>query len=313
LTQIVRWIVAGLLALVVIATAAFFRDMNRARDRVAAAAKVIPSPFGNIEFTAHGSGPAVLVIHGSGGGYDQGELIAKAVLDEDFYSITPSRFGYLRSTFHQGSTWDDQAHAYAALLDHLGIERAAVVAMSHGGPSALLFAVLHPNRVSSLTLISCGVAPSSEPDQARADDKGRMLTTIFEHDLLYWAISKAFRRQLMGLMGASGKVTADLTTDERDLFNDFIDFMNPVSLRSAGAAFDNTATLPGDRIVAIMAPTLILHATDDTLQLFHNAEFAATTIPGTRLVRFESGGHFLIGTERAAIRLALRKHILEHN
>ncbi len=313
LTQIVRWFVAGLLALAVFATAAFLRDINRARDRVAAAGTVISSPFGDIEFTAHGSGPAVLVIHGSGGGYDQGELIAKAVLDEDFYSITPSRFGYLRSTFNQGSTWDDQAHAYAALLDHLGIDRTAVVAMSHGGPSALLFAVLHPARVSSLTLISCGIAPSSEPDQAQADDKGNLLTTIFEHDFLYWAISKVFHRQLMGLMGASDVVIEGLTADERQLLNDFINFMNPVSLRSAGAAFDNTMTLPGERIAAITAPTLIFHATDDTLQLFHNAEFAAMAIPDARLVKFESGGHFLIGTERAAIGPALRQHILEQN
>lgn len=313
LFQIVGWFVAGLLVLAVFATAAFLRDINRARDRVAAAGTVISSPFGDIEFTAHGSGPAVLVIHGSGGGYDQGELIAKAVLDKDFYSIIPSRFGYLRSTFHQGNTWDDQAHAYAALLDHLGIDRVAVVAMSHGGPSALLFAVLHPARVSSLTLISCGVAPSSKPDQAQADDKGSMLTTIFEHNFLYWAISKVFRRQLMGLMGASDVVIAGLAADERQLFNDFIDFMNPVSLRSVGAAFDNAARLPGDRIAAITAPTLIFHATDDTLQLFHNAEFAATTIPDARLVKFESGGHFLIGTERAVIGPALRQHILDQS
>lgn len=268
MTHFLKWIVAGLLALAVFVAAAFLRDINRARDRVAAAGTVISAPFGDIEFTVHGSGPAVLVIHGSGGGYDQGELIAKAVLNEDFYSITPSRFGYLRSTFRKGDSWDDQAHAYTALLDHLGIDRTAVVAMSHGGPSALLFAVLHPDRVSSLTLISCGVAPSSKPDQAQADDKGRMLTRIFEHDFLYWAISKVFRRQLMGMMGASDVVIAGLAADERQLFNDFINFMNPVSLRSAGAAFENTATLPGDRIAAITAPTLIFHATDDTLQLF---------------------------------------------
>ena len=313
MTHFLKWIVAGLLALAVFAAAAFLRDINCARDRVASAGPVISSPFGDIEFTAHGSGPAVLVIHGSGGGYDQGELIAKAMLKEDFYSITPSRFGYLRSTFGKGDSWDDQAHAYTALLDHLGIDRTAVVAMSHGGPSALLFAVLHPDRASSLTLISCGVAPSSEPDQAQADDKGRMLTTIFDHDFLYWAISKVFRRQLMGLMGASDVVIAGLAADERQLFNDFINFMNPVSLRSAGIAFDNTATLPGDRIAAITAPTLIFHATDDTLQLFHNAEFAAKTIPDARLVKFESGGHFLIGTEQAAIRAALQQHILEHD
>ena len=34
--------------------------------------KVVASPYGEIEYTDGGNGPAVLVIHGSGGGYDQG-------------------------------------------------------------------------------------------------------------------------------------------------------------------------------------------------------------------------------------------------
>jgi len=46
------------------------------------------------------------------------------------------------------------------------------------------------------------------------------------------------------------------------------------------------AILPGERITAITAPTLILHARDDTLQLFRNAEFAAARIPGATLVSF---------------------------
>jgi pimeloyl-ACP methyl ester carboxylesterase len=75
---------------------------------------------------------------------------------------------------------------------------------------------------------------------------------------------------------------------------------------------DNKATLPGERIAAITAPTLIFHATDDTLQLYHNAEFAAAMIPDARLVRFAKGGHFLIGVEQATIRAELRKHIHDH-
>jgi 2-hydroxy-6-oxonona-2,4-dienedioate hydrolase len=70
------------------------------------------------------------------------------VLGEQFHWIAPSRFGYLRSTFHDGTTFDDQAHAYAYLLDRLGVKRVAVVALSQGGPSALLFAVLHPELFS---------------------------------------------------------------------------------------------------------------------------------------------------------------------
>ena len=126
----------------------------------------MPSPYGDIEYTEGGSGPAVLVIHGSGGGYDQGELLAQAVLGEQFHWIAPSRFGYLRSTFREGATFDDQAHAYAYLLDRLGIRKVAVVALSHGGPSALLFAVLHPERVSSLTLIFLWVS-HLEPRRTR--------------------------------------------------------------------------------------------------------------------------------------------------
>ena len=194
------------------------------------------------------------MIHGSGGGYDQGELLAQAVLGDGFHWIAPSRFGYLRSTFHEGATFDDQAHAYACLLDHLGIEKVAVVALSHGGPSALLFAALHPERVSSLTLISCGVASSDAPDQAQANRRGDVLTTIFKHDLRYWAVTKLFRRRLMKLMGADDTVVAGLTPEQRELVDRVIDDMNPVSPRAAGVAFDNKAAMPNERIAAVRAP-----------------------------------------------------------
>jgi len=292
---------------------AYLRDMKRAYQRVRARGAVIPSPYGNIEYTEGGSGHDVLVVHGAGGGYDQGELIAQAVLGDRFHWITPSRFGYLGSALRKGATWDDQAHAFAYLLDHLDIKKVAVVAMSQGGPSALLFAVLYPDRVSSLSLISCGVAASSAKAQAGANEKGEMLKEIFRYDLVYWAIARLFKKQLMGLLGANEAVTAGLAPEQRRIVDLTIDYMNPVSLRSAGAAFDNEATLPGDRIQAIQAPTLIFHAQDDSLQLYHNAQFAASTIPNVKLVCFERGGHVIIAVEQPAIRTALQAHILNHS
>ena len=312
LRRILRWMAIGLLAAVVVVSAAYLWDINRAYERVRGKSTVITSPYGDIEYTEGGSGPAVLVIHGSGGGYEQGKLIAQAVLGEQFHWITPSRFGYLRSTFREGATWDDQAHAYAYLLDQLGVKKVAVVAISHGGPSALLFAVLHPERISSLTLISCGVAASATQDQAQANQKGKMLTTVFKYDLPYWVITKLFKKQFMELMGANDAVIASLTLQQREWVEHLIDYMNPVSLRAAGVAFDNNATLPGERIAAIQAPTLIFHATDDTLQLYHNATFAASTISGARLVRFERGGHLLMIVEQSTIRTVMQKHILDH-
>lgn len=309
---ILLWTTAASAIGIILLSAAYFRDIHRAYERVSAVGTVIPSPYGDIEFTEAGSGSPVLVIHGGGGGYDQGELIAQAVLSADFHAIMPSRFGYLRSTIRENATWDEQAHAYAFLLDHLQIEKVAVVAMSHGGPSALLFAVLHPERVSSLTLISCGVATASSSDQAEANEKGDMLTSIFKYDLLYWAIGKFAKSQFLKLMGANNDVVAGLTRSQRQMLERIIEYMNPVSLRSAGVSFDNKTKLPGARIAAIRAPTLVLHAKDDTLQLYHNAEFAASTIPDARLVSFERGGHVVMIVEQKTTRAAVQRHIVIH-
>ncbi|MEZ5417872.1 MAG: alpha/beta hydrolase [Vicinamibacterales bacterium] len=111
----------------------------------------------------------VLVIHGSGGGLTREDPCWHARLSTPggCSGYAPSRFGALRSTFRPGATFDDQAHAFAALLDALHVDRVAVVALSHGRPSALLFAVLHPDRVSSLTLISAGMASSTDHARAR--------------------------------------------------------------------------------------------------------------------------------------------------
>jgi pimeloyl-ACP methyl ester carboxylesterase len=308
--RLLKWTAVAVVVAAAATLALYRRDMRRAYQRMSGMSALVSSAYGDIEYAEGGRGPSVLVIHGSGGGFDQGALLADAVLAEGLHWIAPSRFGYLRSTFQAGATFDDQAHAYAALLDHLGIDRVAVVALSHGAPSALLLAVLHPERVASLTLISPGVASSTDENQAGASDKGNALTWVFQRDYRYWAMTTAFRRQFLGLMGASGEVIAGLSAEQRELADRVVEFMNPVSLRSAGVRFDNQAALPNERIAAILAPTLILHAKDDGLQLYHNATFAASTIPGARLVSFERGGHLLLAVEQPTIRREVERHIL---
>jgi len=312
LKRILICIGIGLVVIVIFGAVLYLWDIDRCYKRIQARGTVIPSPYGDIEYTSGGSGPDVLVSHGAGGGYDQGELIVKAVLGDKFHWITPSRFGYLRSTFHSGATWDDQARAYACLLDKLGLKKVAVVALSQGGPSALFFAILFPERVSSLTLISCGVTSSATADQAQANKKGDKLKMIFQYDFLYWTATKLFKKQFMGLMGAPDAVVTNFTIQQRKLTEQLIDYMNPISLRSSGVVLDKTAKMPNERIVAIQAPTLVVHATDDMLQLYHNAEYASSTIPGAKLMRFEGGGHLLMVLEQMAIRPVVQKHIM-HN
>lgn len=312
LKKILRWIAVGVLLILVFTFVSYKRDMNKAYKRVKDKSTIFATPYGDIEYNEGGEGIPVLVVHGSGGGFDQGELIAEVFLGDDFHWIAPSRFGYLRSTFNEGATFDDQAHAYAALLDHLKIEKVAVVAFSHGGPSALLFAVLHPERVSSLTLVSTGVVSSVEANQEEANQKGSALVTIYNYDWLYWGITKAFNNQFMGLMGANESVISDLTPEQIKLVERVIDEMNPVSIRTPGVLFDNQATMPNERISNIQAPTLIIHAEDDTLQIFHNAEFAEANIPNSKLMRFEKGGHLLMVIEQKIICTAIQNHILDN-
>ncbi|MBX3306216.1 MAG: alpha/beta hydrolase [Nitrospira sp.] len=306
------WLLLTLLGVGVSLAIWFAFDTRRAYARITGHSTILPSPLGDIEFKREGTGIPVLVIHGSGGGYDQGELIATAVFGTHFDRIVPSRFGYLRSTFQHRATFDDQAEAYAYLLNHLRLKRVAVLALSHGGPSALLFAARYPERVSSLTLLSCGVASSPDASQAEANQKGNALTMIFKFEVLYWLVRTFLRKQLIRLMGVSDQVIETLTTEQRMVVNQVIDGMAPVVPRYAGVVFDNKAVMPNERVGTISVPTLIIHATDDMLQLFHNARYAATHIHGSRLVSFKRGGHLLLAVEQSAIQAEVGPFILAH-
>jgi hypothetical protein len=127
--KVFAWIAAALavaaIAAVILVVTAYRSDIRAGRERITGRSAVVPTPYGDVEYTEGGNGPDVLVIHGAGGGFDQGELIVEAVLEDRFGWIAPSRFGYLRSTFREGATHDDQAHAYACLLDYLGVRRGA--------------------------------------------------------------------------------------------------------------------------------------------------------------------------------------------
>jgi len=95
------WLGAILAAAATVAFLAIYASYNSvvgaARERVLAGSKVIETARGPIEYTTYGQGSPVLVIHGAGGGYDQGLVTAKRFVGEGYLSIIPSRFGYLRT------------------------------------------------------------------------------------------------------------------------------------------------------------------------------------------------------------------------
>jgi hypothetical protein len=59
--------------------------------------KIVETPLGGAEYARSGAGPALLLLHGAMGGYDQGLLLGRAAVGSaaDFEFIALSRPGYL--------------------------------------------------------------------------------------------------------------------------------------------------------------------------------------------------------------------------
>ena len=226
--------------------AAYSRAMRRTRERLRNASLLVPSPLGDIEYIEGGTGPPVLVVHGSGGGFDHGALFAKIVLDDQFHWIAPSRFGYLRSAIPANPTLELQAQAFAHLLDHLKIDRAAVVAVSHGGPSALRFALDFPGRVSSLTLISCGRAPSIWQHDGHKRREWRFLMDLSAGDFRYWLVAKLFRRQILEMEGDRPEIDRALDPQQQSWLDHTVEDVNPASLRRPGLVAEAISDAPQD-------------------------------------------------------------------
>src|SRR5262245_48020810 len=106
---------------------------------------------GKVEYIDYGEGNAVLVLHGSPGGCDQGAVMGAFLEPRGFRVIAPSRPGYLRTPLSEMTkTQDEQADLELALMDSLGFERLAVMCWSGGGPSPYRLAPKHADRVADL-------------------------------------------------------------------------------------------------------------------------------------------------------------------
>lgn len=134
--------VVGAVGLVVVVAAVsigwcFQHDINAARARSALGSALIATRCGPIEVQQAGSGVPLLVVHGSGGGHDQGMAFAGLLALRGVRVIAMSRFGYLRTPLPADASAEAQADAHVCLLDALGIRSAAVMGGSAGAPSAL--------------------------------------------------------------------------------------------------------------------------------------------------------------------------------
>lgn len=276
-----------------------FQEHQRAAEvRLRSGSRVVQTAQGLVEYADVGAGPAVLVSHGSQGGYDQGLLLADVLPDHRVIAI--SRPGYLRTPLRSGPGLEQQADLFAALLDALGIERAALVGVSAGGPPAMHFAMRHPRRCRALALLSSGALPPPR----LAPLLGLFGAAVLRSDFAVWAMTGLlFERILLATGGAPADFERLRASPRRYASLRALLGAPLSSQRAAGAANDIrlAAALPVAGLERIQAPTLIVHGSADALAPLAGATFLAQRIPGARLLVAQGGGHMALLTHEAEL------------
>jgi 2-hydroxy-6-oxonona-2,4-dienedioate hydrolase len=234
------------------------------RARVATGSSVVETNRGTIEYADVGSGPVFLSIHGTGGGFDQGLLLAKqlGIDPATFRIIAPSRYGYLRTPMPNGETTPAAgADAHASLLDALDIRDKVIVAgASAGALSATQFAIRYPARVSMLILtVPANWAPPSELDPSKTEVGGNsfIMDEVLRSDFLMWAFMKVAGDEMAAFIGVPKELQQNLSPEDKTNIAETLNGILPVSQRYRGILKQaaNDAARQQDPIEGIKAPT----------------------------------------------------------
>ncbi|WP_420641073.1 alpha/beta fold hydrolase [Candidatus Leptofilum sp.] len=249
---------------------------------------------GQIEYTLAGKGPAVLVSHGTLGGYDQSLAIVGLFNQEKFCFVPVSRAGYLRSAPSTGRTPNEQARSFVELLDSEGIAKAAILGLSGGAPAAICFAQNYPDRCWALVLLSAIIAaPPPMPAFFRA--MIRFQDVMMRADWLWRFAYKYGLKQLVrsnGLTAAQAKRVLQDAHLRRVVQGIYRPITN-ASQRRKGMRLDHEQinALPEEPNYALTVPVFIGHTVNDPLAPVAHAQTLATSLPDAHFVEMSDGGH----------------------
>lgn len=280
---------------------AFQRDLRAAQERLHGVSRIVRTASGPIEYAEAGEGPPLLVVHGAGGGFDQGMAIGRPFVDRGFRVIAMSRFGYLRTPLPEDASPSAQADAHASLLDALGVARTAIIGVSAGAPSATQFAIRHPDRCAALVLLvplaykPAEVAPSAPKLSPRAE---KVLMTIVGSDLAFWLAWKFARTALIRLVLATPpEIVSAASKDEQLRIDRILDRVLPIGARLRGLLNEKriAGSLTRFPLEKIAAPTLVISVRDDLFGTFASAQYTAAQIPNAKYLGYEAGGHLWVG------------------
>ncbi len=233
-------------------------------------------PDARIYYETHGPADAtpLVFLHGAGGNHLSWWQQVPHFRDR-YRCVTMSHRGFGESVEtarpRGGAAFADDLRA---LLDHLRIERAPLVAQSMGGWTALRFALAHPQRVERIMM--CDTHGGIESDEINAA----------------WGAA----------LGALASLPADvhpacgerMLREQRDLYFLYleIDALNPARTREElGALLRSTGALRREDVASMAMPVLFLAGDEDITIPPAVIEIAASYVPGARVVRVPEAGH----------------------
>lgn len=185
-------------------------------------------------------------------------------------------------------TLEDMADDAAAVLDHLGLDRADVVGASMGGMIAQVFAARHAARTASL-----GVIFSSNNKAALPPPAPRALLSVIRgpkpgspREVVIDNVVRVGR--IIGSPGYPASETRVRTEAAEAYDRNYY----PVGIaRQFGAILGSGSLRDYNR--RTQAPTVVIHGLSDKLMRPAGGRAIAEAIPGARLVLFPGMGHEL--------------------
>ena len=168
-----------------------------------------------------------------------------------------------------------------AVMDATGSQRAAVVGVSEGGPMSIVFAATYPTRTRALVLYGTLPRFVRGPDYPFGQSKEELLREA-EHDVQHWGTIELARAWLGP--DASDDSLAEMATRMRDgaspgAYRQLEQMNSEIDVRGA--------------LKSIRVPTLVLHRTDDHVQVA-GARWMADQISGARFVETPGSQHMII-------------------
>jgi pimeloyl-ACP methyl ester carboxylesterase len=250
-------------------------------------------------------GATVMYFHGAPSSrLDLALLGLEATFDElGVRVVSPDRPGYGGSSPQPRRRLEDWPADVAALADHLGVHRLAVIGASSGGPYVVACAALLPERVASAGIIAgltdmgwppaWGGIGANEAALMRLGDEAEAVTWCEEH---YGADGSGFADEGFDDLPA---VDAAVLDDEATAAAFVTTFAEAFRQGVAGYAQDITAQgRPWSFDTAtIAAPVRVLHGEADTLVSVAHGRHTAEVIPGAELVTWADHGHLSILAE----------------